>query len=970
MKKFGFIPFLLLLIATLAHAKFDPAFTWSTIETPHFKIHYHQDGEEIARKVAGIAEDVHERLVPRIKWAPKEKTELVLVDSMDEANGMTSVLPYNQMILFLTQPLGEPGFGTTPYEEWMRMLITHEYAHVLQLDMNNGGYGGLFRLLFGRSPFSFPNALQPEWLIEGLATYEETAQTSGGRGRSTGADMVLRMATLQNEFPPLSQMTVFPDTWPSGNIPYLFGASLTQYIADTYGRDKLADLSLKYANRNFPFLVNSTAKRALGDYYGKIYREWKYSLHDKYIGQRDRVTDQGLTSSTALTQKGYETFSPVYSPDGKTIAYFEANNDEFPGIYLMNADGAGDRKITENVFPASASGMKPAWSPDGTKLYYTKEEIVRNTNFYNDIYYYDLRREKEVRVTRDLRARDPHPSPDGKQLLLVTNRMGSTRIALLDLDAVEGRPAELKDLSFLTEESLNQYESPRWSPDGSRIAVAVWQPGGHKDIWVLDAKGTILEKLTDDRALDGAPAWSPDGTYLYFSSDRTGIYNLYAFELESKKIFQVTNVIGGAFSPAPSPDGTNLVYSSYSSRGYDVRTMPVNQSSWKDAEPYQDAYPSVRYEDRAVVTTSRPYTPLPTLAPRFWLPWPGYSKESGTLVGFLTFGQDVIQRHNYLLTGLYGPKTSRFWYGVDYIYDGLYPTIHLQAFDQDDTYSNMLTHATGTYDRHDYVERSKSYGIDMIVPLIRTQKQHAVSLGYHYKDVSGLTKLDPLDVTLPFEGVLASGRISYIFNNARRYGFSISPEQGRTIELGYERYAESIGSDLELNAYTADWHEYISLPWKHHVLQVRAFAGASTGETIPQGAFQLGGDMPGDVTLSVSERAVYLRGYAEAEFRGRKAALLSLEYRLPIINIEHGGGQIPFFWRRLHGAVFAEAGNAWDSGVFHADDAKRAVGAELRLDTDFAYGLVPLTLRLGFARGLDEEGESQVLLSAWLPLGL
>ena len=83
----------------------------------------------------------------------------------------------------------------------------------------------------------------------------------------------------------------------------------------------------------------------------------------------------------------------------------------------------------------------------------------------------------------------------------------------------------------------------------------------------------------------------------------------------------------------------------------------------------------------------------------------------------------------------------------------------------------------------------------------------------------------------------------------------------------------------------------------------------------PQGAFQLGGDMPGDVTLSVNERAVYLRGYPAAEFRGENAALLSLEYRLPIVNIERGGGQTPFFWRRLHGAVFAEAGNAWDSGA-------------------------------------------------------
>ena len=70
------------------------------------------------------------------KWEPKQKTHLVLVDAMDEANGMASPIPYNQIVLFLTQPVGEPGFGTTPYDDWMRLVITHEYTHVLQLDMD------------------------------------------------------------------------------------------------------------------------------------------------------------------------------------------------------------------------------------------------------------------------------------------------------------------------------------------------------------------------------------------------------------------------------------------------------------------------------------------------------------------------------------------------------------------------------------------------------------------------------------------------------------------------------------------------------------------------------------------------------------------------------------------------------------------------------------------------------------------
>lgn len=958
------VAFVLLLSFSPSFAKFDPAFTWTTLETPHFYIHYHQSGEGVARHAAQVAEDVHARLAPRIKWEPKQKTHIVLVDAMDEANGMAGVMPYNQVILLLTQPVGEPGFGTTAYEDWMRLLITHEYTHVLQLDMINGGLGGVMQTLFGR--LYFPNEWQPIWLIEGLAVYEETEQTPGGRGRSAGADMVLRMATLEGPFPPISRMTVFPDTWPSGDVPYLFGGSFIRFIADTYGREKLADLSITYSGRGFPFLVESTAGRVLGKNYGTLWDEWRTALRDKYEKQRREVEAKGLTASTVLTRKGYDTHSPAYSPDGSRMAYLEANGDEYPGIYVMNADGTDDRKVAENAFPMSASGMTAAWSADGSRLYYTKAEIERNTDYYDDIYYYDMKKDKEVRVTKMLRARDPDPSPDGKKLIFVTNRMGMTRLALLDISSEPRRPAGAGDVAFLTEESMVQYEAPCWSPDGSKIAVSLWQPGGYKDVWILDAEGKKLDEVMHDRAIDGAPAWGPDGKYIYFSSDRSGIYNLFAYELGTKKLFQITNVLGGAFSPSPSPDGKTLAFASYSAKGYDVHTITIDRATWKSAEPYKDPYPTVPYEERKFDTKTMPYSPLSTLAPRFWLPWFGYSYESGVLGGFLTLGEDVVQRHQYIVTGLYGPKTDRLWYSFDYLYDGLPPTIHVQASDTDVTYSDLLQDARGT---KDYVERQKTYGLELIVPLVKNQTQHMVTIGYRWKEISALTKMPPwpgYSGPVPAEGVLASGKLSYRYNSSRRYNFSISPEQGRTIEFGYERLDKSLGSDFELNKYTMDWHEYIDFPLPHHVLLARFFAGTSTGQKLPQRAFSLGGDNPGDITLSIDSQDVFLRGYPANEFRGQNVALTSLEYRFPIENIERGDGQTPIFLRRVHGAVFGEAGNAWD-GTFHGSDLKRAVGAEARMDLDLAYRL-PVTLRLGIARGLDEKKETMIIFGLWVPV--
>ena len=962
-KKLFLLPFFFYL--PICFAKTDPSYSWMTLTSPHFLVHYHQGEEVLARRVVELAEDVHARLVPRMKSQPHSRTNIVLVDALDDANGWATPLPYNLITLYVTQPFGESIFGAGNYDDWMRLLITHEYTHIVQMDMVNS-LPEVLSNIFGN--LYFPNMFQPVWLIEGLAVYEETELTGGGRNRSPASDMVLRMAVLENNFPDISHAANYTEKWPAGEVPYLFGGSFTAFIAKKYGREKLADLSIDYSGRWWPFLVNGTALRVLGSDYGGLWDEWKNELARRYDADRQKVLAQGLSASRALTKRGYENLAPAISPDGKQIAYFVQNADVHSAIHLMNIDGSADRKLVDNI-NSSAPGI--AWRADEKGFYYTKIEVVRNTDLYNDIYFYDLERRKEIRLTTHLRARDPSPSPDGTRLVFVTNALGKTRLATIPLspEISAAKPARAEDISWLTEDSEYQFETPRFSPDGQKIAVGVRQPDGYKDIWILDRQGNKLEELMHDRASDGGAVWSADGRSIYFSSDRSGIFNLYVYDMASKQIAQVSNVLGGAFMPSVTPDGSAIAFADYSSRGFDIRVMDNQPATRKSVSGYIDPYPPMKYGVKAVDTVQSPYNPLPTLAPHLWLPNFGYSSYSGTLAGLFTFGIDAVERHSYTLSALYGPSKHRTWYDFNYLYDGWFPSLKFRAWDIDMTYANLLEQQTGFNAQSDYIERSRMLDVSLTFPLLKLDRQHAISLGYQRNSVSGLTPMPPwggYDGAIPAQGRLASGRVVYLFNNAKKYGYSISPEDGRTIDLGYEKLDKRIGSDFNLEKYSVDWHEYIDFPFEHHVLLLRGYAGKSNGDVIPQRAFQLGGIGQSDMLINIQQNTVYLRGYPANQYRGQKVGLATVEYRFPIQNIENGNGNMPFFFKQLHGDVFTEAGNAWDD-AFNRNDLKRSVGAEASIDMTLGY-MLPVTMRLGLYKALDDQRDKMIDFSIWAAL--
>ena len=244
--------------------------------------------------------------------------------------------------------------------------------------------------------------------------------------------------------------------------------------------------------------------------------------------------------------------SVLGSTDGLIV--FRSDRDGEPDLFTLDVVTEATTKLTNS---AGFAELQPAWSPDGGRILYVRRARLSGRP---DLFVMNANGRGRTRLTSTpVPERDPSWSPDGTGLVYAARTApgGPFRIFVARADG-SGREQ-------LTSQKAGSDTAPVWSPDGTGIAFVSDRDGGFPELYLMNAGGTDVKRLTTNALIDANPSWSPDGTRVVFERCcENGTSDLFTIDVTTRAEVSVTaSASSQEFDPSWSPDGTRIAYDAF-----------------------------------------------------------------------------------------------------------------------------------------------------------------------------------------------------------------------------------------------------------------------------------------------------------------------------------------------------------------------------------------------------------------------
>lgn len=890
----------------------DPALAWRTLETAHFSVHFAERYRAQARVAAATAEKIYPRITGLLNWQPRQRTHLVILDSGDFANGFASPIPFNFSGIFLSPPdEGE----LLQNREWLELVLTHEFFHVVHLDKASGSPLALRRVLGRLLPF-FPNVLQPGWIIEGLAVYNES-EPAGGYGRLGHSyfEGMMRAETARG-VRSLREVNAEGRGFPL-NRDYLYGSYFFAFVRERYGERAVARLIDNYSSNVVPFKVQSNAVAATGKPMDALWTEYHEWLRARFAVPPVEAAEGEIVA------RAFALSSPVLTPNGVRW-YVEADGYTRPRL-MRQAPGEQPRAVARTERDTRLSPVA-----DDTVLA-AELDICANHNLL-----YNLRRIDERGRRRDITTceRDRFAAAlDERATATIRVIDGQAQVIVLG----EGQPKMLYRAA--RGESISGLAAK-----SGRVVITTLRNGRWALVDVSDGKAVVLAL---DDAVKHSPRFGETADVVFFVADYGKVYDVWSWQRGRTTLARWTRAAHGV-REISSPAGGALLLTTIEADGDALRLHRLPPQPLEERPLASEAPTPNESSAAAVEAPDRPYTPWSSLRPTAWVPLVQIA-DGAVALGALTYGIDALELHQYFVAPMIEVTQRELLGHLEYLYDGRHGIL------ADRTLTVRDSEPDGSR------TKIRAYSVKESAQWVSLWRSLALNHRLYWGIGAAIEQEDFHDLQLGSTRVQNERVIGLVagYDSRRRQWLSEGPSEGQELRL-FAETSRGLGAAFDGNVYRADWRGH--LPLGKTVLALRWNEAYAQRTAEP---FELGGSKSDDVILLpvLNEHDFALRGYTTGtpQLMGHRARVGSLEWRAPLADIDRHFMVPPVGVNRVALNLFYDIGAAWEPDT--RPDYHRGIGAELVAEPRFGY-LFGLQTRAGVAKGLDQAGSTKIYLRA------